>query len=238
MEGIQKAKERAYSEEEKQSRKEFLLYLKSVKEKVENGDFDPSEDWGVIWVLSGPEYTFTEEDAENAEDAQINQTKERIEKGFGLLKEVTALRAGKIIKELNEKDYRSYAPMFYYNGGEERGKAFKKMIDEGIIEKRYGIPSSVIQISKNDASIFHTGHQFDEFPNELLNNGKVIVVSSWYHTPRVQEYVKQKDSQMPDKNLSEQMLVYPANLDRLRIGRAVGEAKKVWDYFQKDTENI
>ncbi len=230
---MEMVKYRQYSEEERNARGLFLNYLKSIKEKVENGEFEPSVDWETIWVLSGPEHEFSEEKAHNAEDSVANQTKERIEKGFELVKEVTALRANKRIKELELEDYKLHAPTLYYNGGEGRGESFRKMIESGDVQKTYGIPAEVIRISEHDPEILHTGHQFDEYPDDLLRKGKTIVVTSWYHTPRTQEYITKKSQEENIPELEDMMLVYPAGLSRLRVGRAVGEAKKVWDYFNK-----
>lgn len=230
----QKGTERSYSEEERQQRKDFIAYLHSIKESVENGNFMPSKDWETIWVLSGPEHDFDENSASSAEDGLVNQTKERVETGIEILKAVTVLRTEKKEEELTREDYLNFAPTLYYNGGEGRSDAFREMVHSGYIENKYDIPPGVIRISENDPDILHTGHQFDEYPEDLLNKGKTVVVSSWYHTPRVQEYVEKKSESDSLPNLSEKMLVYPANLERLRIGRAVGEAKKVWDYFRKD----
>ena len=230
--GMENVSERNYSEEEKLQRRDFIEYLREIKEKVENKEFEPSVDWETIWVLSGPEHEFSEESAENAEDKSQNQTKERIEKGFDLLKQVTAMKAGKDISDLTKEDYEKFSPVFYFNGGEGRSIAFQKMVASGYVEETYGIPASSIRISESDPDILHTGHQFEEYPDELLNKGKTIVVSSWCHTPRVQEYINALSDAHPDADIQKNMLVYPANLDRLRIGRAIGEAKKVWDYFE------
>lgn len=215
-----------YSEKERAQRKKFIEYL---REKVKNKELEPKDDWDTIWVLSGPEISLNDEPEKGSGD---NQTKERIEKGFNLLKEVAAVRLGKSVSELTIGDIRKRAPIFYYNGDKARALVFRELVDSGKIEEEYGIPSEVIEITSNASEIVHTGDQFKEFPTKFFKpKGKIIVVTSLYHTPRVQEYIKQKSIQINMPDLSDNMLIYPSNLDTLPIGRTVGEAKKIWEYF-------
>lgn len=221
--------QREFSEEDKAERKWFVSYLRELIEKVESGELKPAGDWDTIWVVSG-----TEDDPYGeAEGKNKNQARERIEKGLELIKEVTAIRTGKSVAELSTEDIESQGPQLFFNGSTQQDVFLKSYIDSGFIFNTYGIPPSKISIAEKDGARVTTREQFDTFPEDILAHArKIAVVSSLYHCPRLAKYIEKKARQEERSELREQMVVYPADIEVLRTGRAVGEGKKILDYFE------
>jgi len=219
---------RNYSEEEKQVREEFLTAL----ERFKTSEYTPEATWDTIWVLSGPEYGLT---SEEAEDDASNQTRERFEKGVEIAIGVTAARLGKAVSEVTLDDIRTHGPTLYYNGGQDAGReksrttVMQETLANNVAETEFGIPLEKITFADPaaDQQIRHTGHQFEFFPTELLQTSeKLIIVSSLYHCPRLEKYVEKYFPDFQDK-----IIICPSGTEHLRIGRTIGEAKKIWDYF-------
>lgn len=223
-------KERAFTPEEKEERKWFVSYLRELREKITSGELGPETNWDTVWVISG-----TENDMDGvAEDKKQNQAKERLERGFTLLKEVAAVRVNKTVDALTQEDIEQNAPLLFFNGNTLQDDFLKSHIKSGEITKRYGIPATKIRFPDHDETILNTSHQFDQFPEDILKNSrKIIVVSSWYHCPRIAKYIEKKAREENNTNLPDQMIVYPADVELLRTGRTTGEGKKILDYFKE-----
>jgi len=220
-------KKRIFSEDAKAERAWFLGYLGTIAEKVLNGELVAQVDWDLVWVISGPEIGITDE----AEDKKQNQTKERLEKGFELIKEITAKRIGKEVSHTTIDDIRQSGPLLYYNGSNDQNNALRESINSGVIVEKYGIPAEKMRVTEN-TTIENTAEQFEDFPRDLqMQSRKIILVSSLYHCPRIAKYIEKMSREKDNPALREQMIIYPANSEMLRIGRGVGEGKKIIDYF-------
>lgn len=89
----------------------------------------PVSDWDLIWVLSGPEITLEENN-----DKGRNETRERLETGFGIARATTAQRLGKPVSEVTTEDVRENGPTVYFNGYNEHNNLLRKSTEAGLME--------------------------------------------------------------------------------------------------------
>ncbi|KKU48683.1 hypothetical protein A3H10_00960 [Candidatus Uhrbacteria bacterium RIFCSPLOWO2_12_FULL_46_10] len=202
----------------------------------------PEKDWGIIWPLSGPDLTFEEDPTTAPEEAHktvtYNQTKGRFETALNLAKLVTALRTNKDLKDITMADIEQAGPMIYWNGRAAHNNYLAEFVASGELEKRYNFPASKLAITAN-REIKHTDDQFEDFPINILPPGeKVIIVTDFYHLPRVKRYAQK----YAKKLLPEEVVLYPAQPSRLPVKMAIQEIKKIHGYSQEgilppDTDN-
>ena len=188
----------------------------------------PQEDWDLIWVLSGPETSITDESSGKKER---NITRDRLLTAFVLSKRVAALRSRKKIKELTRKDIFRLAPSVYYNGTDEQNKDLDSLSHDRRWEQKYNFPAEKIKISPA-LGIQHTGNQFKTFPKKLVNdNRKIVLVTSLYHLPRVKRYFgsRYNTSQISIENV----VLVPAEPRCLPVNLDSREARKMQMYEKR-----
>src|SRR5258708_35983042 len=78
----------------------------------------PQKDWDLIWVLTAREI-----DIKNSK-GQKNETKDRLETGIKLVKEITKLRIGN--QELTLNSLQQHGPKIYYSGYNDHNEIMKK----------------------------------------------------------------------------------------------------------------
>ncbi|KKW11527.1 MAG: hypothetical protein UY50_C0011G0003 [Parcubacteria group bacterium GW2011_GWA2_49_9] len=163
--------------------------FKEYREKIEKGDLPkPAQDWEVIWALTGPDQTLEEgakiHKGEEQKATSYNQTRRRFETALAVAREVTAVRLSKEVSEVTDSDIEKEGPVIYWSGKASTNDYLAQLIEAGEFEKQFHFPSSCVKITEN-RDIQHTGHQFAEFPKELLPEGKkVVIISDVYHLPR------------------------------------------------------
>lgn len=202
------------SEIKQNTRKTILSELKESTETQELPK--PSADWDLIWVLSGPEITLNEKGAFARSNEKgriengINETRSRLVTGFDIARQVTAKRLGKEIGNVTMDDIIQTGPTIYFNGYNEHNVHFQQTASEGIFESQYQFPREKIKIASEQEDIKHTGHQFEKFPPELLEDKrKIVIVTSARHIPRAKRYLGLDNT--PFTSIpSEKIIFYPA----------------------------
>lgn len=205
----------------------------------------PKEDWDLIWVLSGSPIDIAEEFKEGSESKEvlfdakdkiaaedtarkINESKERLETGIKLAKEIAAKRLNKIVEELTSEDIRSAGPDIYWNATNWGNDNLRTRISDGFLDK-YNFPSEKIVISPN-LGIQHTGHQFEKIEDAIIEGRrKIVIISSAYHLPRVKRYLHKKGSKITEEN----SVLYASEPKRFPVGKSLGEIKKVPGYIKQ-----
>lgn len=211
-------------------REKIVKELRTLKENLPA----PQEDWDVIWVLSGPEYTLDdsasdEQMAEPWKRTPYNQSKRRLETGFALVKSVTALRLKKKLEELTEEDIKSHGPQIYYNGTAKGNDILREFISEGEFERRYKIPKETFRVSGNN-DIKNTDHQFSEFPADMVSpDKKVVIVTDLYHMSRATRLPKK----YPEKFAHLNPVFYPAQPMELPLNITMEDIRKVHGYIKQ-----
>ncbi len=209
-------------EEEKAPRREVLEKMRELAyEKAP----EPGEDWDVVWVISGSPSDIKAESTEQ----ERNESRERMETGLKIVREVTAIRLSKKTEEVTEDDILNSGPSIYWNATDRANDNLRQRIKEGLFEERYKFPGTKIIISQ-DKDIEHTGHQFEKFPVELVDNSrKIVFVSDIYHLPRVIRYLDVDYNKIP----LEKVVIYPSEPRKVPVGKALGETKKIPEYIKK-----
>lgn len=193
----------------------------------------PEKDWGVIWALTGPEETFAEEakahPGEEHKTTNYNQTKRRFETALQVAREVTAVRCGKEAAAVTPADIKEQGPIVYWGGKAAINDYFKKFVESGEFEKNYNFPVQNIKITES-RTIQHTDHQFEYFPRELATEeGKVVIVTDFYHLPRVRRYLEKYKDKFP----AGKSVLYPAQPSGLPLKTTLQEIKKIPLYVEK-----
>lgn len=135
--------------------------LKELKELAETESPKPQEDWGIIWIISGPEINFSG-DVNPGEKAipGYNQTKQRFETGLRIAREVTALRLHKHPEEVTKEDISGNGPNIYYNAKAASNEFIREIAKpNNLLETEYDFPGQKIIVTDNE-SIMNTDHQF------------------------------------------------------------------------------
>lgn len=207
--------------------------VEEYKELAEQQLPPPEKNWGIIWPLSGPEMTFEEHapifDAEKHKETSYNQTKNRFETALNIIKQVTALRANKDLERITMTDIEQIGPVLYWNAEPILNDYLAELILKGELKKRYNFPANKIIITTNK-NIVHTDDQFNDFPMGILPSGeKVIIVTDFYHLPRIKRYVQKH----ADKFSLERTVLYPSQPSCLPIKMALQEIKKMHKYSKK-----
>lgn len=228
------------SEEERKLRNKVLEEMKQIA-RGENPL--PQEEWDLIWVLSGPPVDVAERFEENGKEVffnlndeiaakdvakKINESRERLETGIKVSKEVVAKRLNKKVEGLTAEDIKNSAPDIYWNSTDWGNDNLRDRIKEGFLD-RYSFPVEKIIISPN-LGIQHTGHQFERVEEDVVKGRrKIVIVSDIYHLPRVKRYLHKFRSIINQENA----ILYPSDQKRVPIDKALGEIKKIYSYIQK-----
>lgn len=182
----------------------------------------PEKDWNLIWVLSAREIDINE-----TSDGQRNETKDRLETGINLAKEITILRAGN--QKLTIQKIKRHGPKIYYSGYNDHNRLMRKYKKNKFFENQYNFPSQNILVGPQE-NILHTDHQFQKMPQKLISeNKKIVIVTGAYHIPRCQRYL----SKYPQKFLTSQFIFYPSqplDLDNKLVNL---EIKKIINYTKE-----
>lgn len=183
------------------------------------------ENWDLVWVLSGPIVDIKKESTKE----NRNESRERLETGLKVAREVTAVRLRKEIKDVTMADILEKGPIVFWNATDEANDNLKERAEEGLLEERYGFPREKLIVSPN-LGIKHTGHQFERFPKELEEKSrKVVLVSDTYHLPRITRYFEADYNIIPP----EKIILYPSEPRKVPVGKALGETKKVPKYIKE-----
>lgn len=208
----------------RQSRRKIV---KELRESAEAGPPEPQKDWDIIWVLAGPESRFEEPPAEG----DYNQTKLRLETGFEIVKKVTAIRLHKPAEEVTPEDIAKNGPTLYYNGKDSDNAFLYEISEPGqTLETQYHIPAKNVVITKM-TGITNTGHQFEDYPRELMDSaeGKVVIVTDLFHLPRTQRTAKKH---MPPDSF-DRAVFYAAQPQKLPVRGTLREVKKILPYSKQ-----
>lgn len=204
--------------------------VRELREYAEHGPPEPQANWDVLWVLSGPQLDWDGVQITPGEQpANYNQTRKRWETGLQLARRVTALRLKKTPDEVTMEDLATNGPMIYYNSVAAGNDLFQEFVRPGgRLETEQHFPGSKVKITAN-REIKHTGHQFEDFPADLIQeNRKVVIISDLYHLARVKRYVEKFYEKVPPENV----VLYAAEPTSLPIKDTLGEIRKIYKYAQ------
>jgi len=229
-------------DEEKSQRREVL---EKMKELAYSEAPEPKEDWDLVWVISGPPIDIKEDFSDESKKVLFregdkiagrdiadkrNESRERMETGLKIVREVTAKRLGKKAEDVTADDILNNGPNIYWNATDWANDNIREAMEEGFFEEKYKFPSKKIVVAPPDSGIEHTGHQFERFPEELAEaSRKIVLVSDIYHLPRVVRYLDVDYSKIP----AEKVVVYPSEPRKVPVGKALGETKKIPSYIKK-----
>lgn len=203
--------------------------INELKELAENAP-KPQTSWQIIWVLSGPEVDF---EGKSVKDEMTvpgyNQTKQRLETGMELVKQITALRLNKKPGEVTPEDIKQTGPKIYYNGTQEHNDFCRELaLPGGLMQTAYNFPGENVIITANN-KITNTNDQFDDLPANLAgNNQQIVLISDLYHLPRVKRYAKKNK----DKFLKNQLVFYPSLPLKLPVGKTLRDIRNIHPYIK------
>lgn len=213
------------SEDDKGDKLTRREVLREMKEIAYAEAPKAEENWDLIWVLSGPPIDIAIESTKESR----NESRERLETGLKIAKEVTAVRLKKDPKNVTAEDILNSGPDVFWNATDWANDNLRQRAEEGLLEKRYNFPRQKLIISPN-LKIEYTGHQFERFPRELEERSRrVVLVSDIYHLPRVKRYFRAEYNVIPP----EKIILYPSKPRRVPVGKALGETKKVPKYIRE-----
>jgi spore coat polysaccharide biosynthesis protein SpsF len=194
----------------KESEKKVLQQIKKI---VNQKNPESKGDWDLIMVLSGGE-----ESIENISKGKRNEDKDRLETAIKIAKEVLAKRL--------KKDVLSESPTIYYNGSNEQNDNLKKIIKKGFLQS-HNFPKEKMIISEN-LYINNTEDQFSKMPPLFLKGKrKIVIVTSAYHIPRVEKYVKRHEKKFDRKKI----VLYASMPKFFEPEKSKEEAEKIFKYF-------
>lgn len=197
--------------------------LDELKEIRNTEPFSPQNDWDLIWVLSGPQETFEEEGEKG-----WNETRERLETGFELVKKVTAVRMDKKDSSMvTTDDIRVYGPKIFFNGWRHQDEDIERIRDSGIFEEKYKIPSENITFAK-DERIDNTPDQFKWFPQDLIEKSrKIVLVTDAYYLPRAKRISqRQLIDNISNPLPGDKLIFIPSATLRFPLGASRSEIRK------------
>lgn len=154
----------------------------------------------IVWVISGhANFDGTQATITYALDTLngffIGEDRERVEKGIELVKEITAKRLGKKVSEITIGDIKEHGPIFFYNGTFRQNEVLRNVSTDvfGLPREKVVI-AEITPVKDPTPQQANTYTQFDKFPQNLLRSlaesqGKMAVVTSRYHLPRVMRQV-------------------------------------------------
>lgn len=187
--------------------------------ELKKASFQPEKDWDLIWVLSAGELDIAK-DYKN----KRNETRDRIESGIRLVKEITALRLSK--NSLTFEDIKQSGPKIYFSGYNPHNRLMKKYISQSYFKNKYHFPDENILIGPQE-NILHTDSQFQKFPKKFIEeNRKIVIVTDAYHLPRSKRYLKK----YPKKFDENKFIFYPSKPLNLNIKQINLEIKKIIRY--------
>jgi len=216
--------------------------LEDMKEMGRGERPEPQEDWDLIWVLSGPPIDIAEDfkggntdvifepgDGSAKKDIArgINESRERLETGMRISKEVAARRLNKGVQYLTTEDVENFCPPVYWNATDWANNNLRERIGQGFLRK-FEFPSNKVIVSSN-LGIKHTGHQFEKMENGVVDGKrKVVIITDTYHLPRIKRYLNMDDCTVK----KEDVILFPSEPRRVPIAKALGEIKKVPKYIK------
>lgn len=198
--------------------------LREMKELRDGKPPVPEADWDVVWVLSGPQWSFEEEGTE----ASGNETKDRLVTGFNVARLVTALRVGKTIDNVNLDDVRRHGPVIYFDAQADKNGNIAKARDTGVFTDQYGIPSEKVIIGPGEG-IVNTTDQFKRFPLDLARKSRrIVVVTDAYHLPRTRRIsMRSTIDGEPNPVPSEKLVFYRSDFSKFPFEVVRGEMRKI-----------
>ncbi|MBI4096219.1 MAG: hypothetical protein HY425_00700 [Candidatus Levybacteria bacterium] len=181
-------------EEKTESRK----WAKQVLEEYRDYE-NPSAtaDIDVVWAISGrgaynaeptPYLLSSPEFAKS--DLFREDDRQQTDFAAQLVREITAIRLNKNVKDILMDDIKKSGPILFYNGTNLQNKQFRDAIESG----SFPIPPNKIKIETlsetDDPKDANTLTQFQRFPKELLEeliakNQRMALVQARWHLPRI-----------------------------------------------------
>lgn len=210
-------------------KKVILQELKSIRD----GEIlEPQVDWNLVWVLSGPQKTFDLDDKDIG--GHGNETRDRLISGFRLVKEITAVRLGKMSSEVTLKDILAHGPKIYFNGWNDQNDNIRKMRDRGLFEKDFDIPREIFTIAGHEG-IDKTPDQFRKFPEDLAKGeGKIVLITDAYHVPQTTRIAKRREI---DGSLNpipfDRLVIYPSLPFKFPLEKTRSEIGKMPGLIEK-----
>lgn len=171
--------------------------LREYREKP----FIPTADIDIVWILSEP--GTVKEISNDGVYAGASSDLANISHGVDLIRQITAKRIGKEVKDITKSDIDNYGPTLYYNGEDSmtQGQNYEqnKHLAELIKNPEFPIPESKIIIDHID--IANTPAQIKGIARYLEENnlsGKIATVSIGAHFARLGRYIEHYKNLLPE----------------------------------------
>jgi hypothetical protein len=205
-------------------------HVQELRDRIDQGNPEPQEDWDSIYVFSGPETSFNKDARPHTQAGNpYNQTRVRLETGFTIAKKVTALRCNKDVDHVTFADIQSHGPLLYFDGYKEHNEELEKIIRRGQFMEEFAFPPEKLIISGSGTK--HTGDQVAKFPRGVfMKSKKVIWVSDLYHLPRIERYIGSKYDTIGIPR--EKLILYHAEPSKLTLNQVRGGAKSILEYTE------
>ena len=214
--------------------------LKDLKELAYENPPETKADWNLIWAFSGPHGfhqsgTWVKKGPDGLYQdigTEVNEAITRFIAATQIVRQVTALRVGKNVEDVTLDDIRVAGPKIFYNEWDWQNDDLRELFFEENGEKQFEFPKENLIIPQN-SQVMHTGHQFEKFPDEVLNvlgeNGKFVLVSDLYHLPRIKRHAWKRFT----KATVDRMVFYPSQplFGSFRLFR--GEIRRVVEYGKR-----
>jgi hypothetical protein len=209
-----------------------------LRETAASGEFEPTADIDMVWVLSAP--GTAKEASNDGAYSGVSFDRMNIDKGVETVLRVTALRLGKPVEEVTREDVETSGPVLFYNGEDAetekvnylQNEAFKELISE----PDFPVPESKIVVDR--IPTISTVPQVKGLAEYLSNSEtlprKVAAVSLFPHGPRVGRYIEHYRDMFPE---GIEFVNTPVNVKEVMGEKAIGtvlrEVRKVPQYFDK-----
>lgn len=226
--------------EKNQSQKNKLVreVIRELRDTADRGEFLPTTDIDMVWVLSAPGTAF--EESKDGAYSGASFDRMNIDRGVQIVIEVTALRLNKDVERVTREDVQNSGPVLFYNGEDAntnrvmylQNEAFRELVND----PEFPIPPTNIII--DSIPTISTAPQVKgmaEYLNKMENlPRKIATVSLFPHGPRVGRYIKHYQDSFPD---GVEFVNAPVSVKEVMGEKAIGtvmrEVRKVPLYFDK-----
>lgn len=190
-------------------------------------------DTDVIWVFSGPG-TFFKPLEQGEQNFTRWMDRYRILYGLAIMKQVTAKRLRKSLKDVTKNDILSDGPLFFYNGNEEENKDFRAALNYelSILPREKVMIIDKVVSDGAIQSIENTLDQIKSFPKEIIEKQlqkRIAIISHAAHIARILRYFEEYNL-FPENIVVETFSLEPKHEEALYMHE---EMEKIWQYFQK-----
>jgi hypothetical protein len=207
--------------------------IDELRELKAAGEFHPTADIDMVWVLSNPG-TVLKPSEDGIYKGEMNDLRAVLQ-GVDIIRRVTALRLSKDLNLVTPEDVAEAGPVLYYNGEDEHTEGMNYEQNKDLLKLLNHvdspIPMSKVVIGHIDR--IGTPAQVEDIAGYLREHpvgGKIAVVTSAEHSARVGRYIEHYKNLLPPETI---MVNAPFSEVSNQVGKTLREIRKVGDYYEK-----